>query len=103
MPEVATLERATEGEDGRGGWTRGAWAVVAAEVPMSLGAPRVAPQAAIQALLAGREGWVATVPHGTGLQDDDRLVLAGARYRVVAVEPLETYDTAERAWVVPEP
>jgi hypothetical protein len=87
MPELVTIERRTLKTNGLGGTSTDAWVAVATDVPA-----RISPS---QVLNMGGQGdrnlelekWNIRMPHGTDLQDRDRIIWGT---QTIGVEEVKT-------------
>jgi hypothetical protein len=97
MPERVTIERRTLKTNGLGGTSTDAWVAVATKVPA-----RISPS---QVLNMGGQGdrnlelekWNIRMPHGTDLQDKDRIVWGTQTIGVEEVKAPRSFATAVSA------
>jgi len=100
-PDSAVVKRVTPTSDGHGGWTDAETtiATVACKVA-ALGATRPS-ESAYADRLQGEAGVEITLPAGTDVRANDRIVVnATTTYDVVGVVPTRTYEVRKRVVAV---
>lgn len=96
MANTCSVKRKTSANDGFGGVTH-TWSTVATDVPCrySFGAPAASGQIAGRIVEQETAGWRITVPWGTSVTAQDRILLdTGDEFEVLGVSVPQTFSTS---------
>ena len=100
MPDTCTISRKSLTSDGMGGYTE-TWSDLATGVSCRLASARYRPEeAAIADKFAGRTLWMLTLPAGTDITNEDRVVISSTTYEVAGMLSAGSWKTALRVLVV---
>jgi len=100
LPDTCTIRRKTLVSDGMGGYTE-TWSDLATGVKCRIATSRYRPEeAAIAEKFTGRTLWMLTLPAGTDVTNEDRVVLSGTTYEVVGVLSAGSWEMCRRVLVV---
>ena len=81
LPGTAVIHPATRTADGQGGQT---WAYAAASTVDARLAPHEGDETLLASRLAERQPYTLTVPKGTTIDEDDRVVYSGVTYEIIS-------------------
>ena len=97
LPDIITIERLSQVDDGAGGQTE-RWDPVYIDV-----AARLAERTGREGIIAAREAvaaeWVLTLPYDQDITEKDRVIHVGLTYEVVFVNTGRSFDTVRRCFL----
>lgn len=83
LPDTVYIQRVVRTSDGAGGWSEAWQTAVITQGRMVPG--QRAGETVQGGMIAAYGEYVVTLPHDTGLQQDDRLQISGTQYEVKAI------------------
>lgn len=98
LPQEAEVQRPTATSDGRGGQTL-TFTTVKRRVPCRL-APSSGTEAVVAGRLTARESWTLTFLHDSDIRPQDRVVVGGHTFEVLAVLNAHAWTVATRVLAV---
>lgn len=98
LPSTCTISRRSLASDGMGGYTE-TWATLTASVACRLSAHSAPTEAIMAERYGGRQTWMLTLPAGTDVTHEDRVVIGSVTYEVVGLSSGGAWETARRVIV----